>query len=66
MKNNVDPYRRFQKLFDEFGVKDEEQLLQVLDAESHSLRCINCGTDRPFDDIVFVDGDPYCKYGCSY
>lgn len=51
-------------LFKEFGVKDENALSKKLETESSSLPCCNCEEEKDFDDLRFIDGDPYCRYGC--
>ena len=64
-------YSRFSSLFAEFGIKSkgrdaEEELLEILESESHSLPCSICGIERDFDELSFEDGDPICKFGCSF
>ena len=52
------------KTLDEFHVKTEDALKNMLVKESKTIPCIRCGKEFPIKDLTFVDGDPYCK-NCS-
>lgn len=54
---------KFEKLFEEFGVRDEIELsYKLLEVDCHTLPCQGgCGREILIDAIYFVDGDPYCK-----
>ena len=52
---------QYRKMMAEFGVKNEEQLFQKLVIESLTLPCIECGKEFALEDVVFIDGNPYCR-----
>jgi len=47
-------------LLKDFNVKDEDELLRKLDRDSKTIPCIVCGYEFGFDELHFIDGDPFC------
>jgi len=50
-----------QNLLNDFGADNEEELYETLIQDSNTIPCIICGKEMLFDEIYFIDGDPYCK-----
>lgn len=63
--SNKNPYHSgyymISSLFAEFQVSSEQQLVEKLEKESHTLNCICCGKEYPINKFKFVDGNPICK-----
>jgi hypothetical protein len=47
-------------LFREFGVNSEKELAEKLNTDWEMLPCVECGREAKLDQIIFIDGDPYC------
>jgi hypothetical protein len=53
---------KMQELFSEFGVHSENELNDKLICESFTIPCIICKKEFLYDELVFIEGDPYCKF----
>jgi len=47
-------------LFTEFGVKNETELEEKLNAESTTIPCCKCKQETPIGDLRFPRGEPLC------
>ena len=50
------------KVLQEFHVRTENQLEQLLLKESRTVPCIKCGKEFPINELDFSTGDPICKH----
>lgn len=48
-------------LFNEFGVKNEEELFQELTKDWDIIQCIERGTPTPLASLHIINGDPVCS-----
>ena len=53
---------KMQELFSEFGVHNKNELNEKLFSESLTIPCIICKKEFLYDELVFIDGDPYCRF----
>jgi len=51
-------------LYEEFGAKDESELLTRLVIESFTIPCILCGREFVPDELDFSSDDPIC-FACG-
>lgn len=52
----------FKKMYDDFGVSNEDELFDKLIQESETIPCYICGQERALELLKFIDGDPVCIY----
>ena len=50
----------YNAIFQEFGVKTEDELSNLLMEQSGTLPCIECGEEFDIDVIKFIDDNPVC------
>jgi RNA polymerase-binding transcription factor DksA len=52
--------KKCDELLEEFNVKTEQELFDLLIKESSTIPCQICGREIPIESLCFIDGDPFC------
>lgn len=59
-------YAHIDRMIKELGYKNEDEMLNdLLSDDFMKIPCCACGKKRNVDDLIFEDGEPYCKNGCE-
>ena len=52
---------KYNKMLKDFGVKNEEELMEKLEKDSLTLPCLICEKEISINLIHFLDGEPICS-----
>ncbi len=53
--------KRLNILLHEYNVKNEDELANKLYNDAQTIPCLKCKKETKYEEIKFVNGDPFCE-----